>query len=411
MRDRLLNLFMTKRNSAALVAAVLAAALLAGGLVACEKAGATRGPEDSPAALTPENQARRAALKDYFYENYAEDAASVVLADLTGDGLDELLVLTVDGGEGPVSLREAVSEFSYGQLKCFGEKDGAVAEFTRPGGPVSVSSSHAGWGYLYLVPRTDVDGWAVLDFRPYIAQGMASYTYNVDALEYDDWMTLDHGGAYFSLDPAELMSPDNGDDATVEEAQALLDRVNAWRDSGVPLLAFNEDYGGGTGGSEFACLNAAPADVFGGKLEMTAAALREQVVSAGEGVRFPLPPAGPAAPEEALDALEASVEGYPDGYVFRIPNYKGTWEVEISGYPYTPISSVPVPVRFLENEEWKPGRRYSFDTEGMEFMQLFLRARVTAPDGAAAEREIRLTKGDAVADVSIDLGAVQPVGH
>lgn len=429
MKERLLNLFTHKRNSAVLVGLVLIAALLAGGLVACDQSGSVEPPKAPDAAPmgagavptvtpavqqpapAPENEARRALLKDYFYQNFTEDNASVVLADLTGDGLEEMLVLTMDSGSGAVNLRKTLSDFSFGQIKYFGVSDGAVVEYPMTS---DVASAHAGWGYVYLVPRPDGDGFAILDFRPYTGQGMASYTYAVYGLEgldeVDEWLWLDGGEAYFSLDPVELMNPDNGDDATPEETQALLDRVQAYRDSGVALLAFNESYDGTTG--EWAYLDTAPADVFGGRIDMTVSGLREHVISNGEPVQFALPPAGPASPEEALDRLEASVQAYPDGYVFRVPNYKGEWSIHIAGRMRMDHASHPadtpemfMSVHYLENEEWKPGKRYSFEVpEGAYFSELTLFAVVTAPDGTEVERDITLAGPQNEADSGLPDG-------
>lgn len=418
MKERLRNLFAHKRNSAALVCLVLIAALLAGGLVACEKADAsaptggqnaepmrassspTGSPDGTPSAQlptdSPENEARRALLKDYFYQNFTEDNASVVLADLTGDGLDELLVLTVyTTSDTEANLRQPVSaeDFAYGELNIYGVQDGAVFPYNSMGG---VSNSHAGWGYEYLVPRSDREGFALLHFSPYIAQGSASYTYAVYGLEGldedDEWLWLDGGEAYFSLDPVEAMGPDTGDDTTLEEAQAFLDRAQAYRDSGVALLCFYSD----GAKNEFNYLNAAPADVFAGKFD-TLSALRGGVVSNGYSAKFPLPPAAPASPEEALDRLEASVEAYPDGYVFRIPNYKGEWSVHIAGRMRMDAASHPagtpepfMSVHYLEDEAWTPGKRYSFDTGDATFSELTLTAAVTTPDGKSAERTINL---------------------
>lgn len=415
MKERLLNLFAHKRNSAALVGLVLIAALLAGGLVACEKADAsaptedqnaepmrassspTGSPDGTPSAQlptdSPENEARRALLKDYFYANYTEDNASVVLADLTGDSLDEMLVLTMDSGSGAVDLRKTLSEFSFGQIKYFGVRDGSVTEYPMTS---DVACAHAGWGYVYLVPRSDGNGFAILDFRPYTGQGLADYSYGVNVPDEtgEAWLCLDSGNVHFSLDPASVMGPDISSDATAEEVQALLDRVNAWRDSGVPLLTFNESYDGS--GSECSYLNASPADAFAGKLD-SLSALRDCAVFNGETFEFPLPPAGPATPEEALDVLEASLEPYPDGYVFRIPLYDGEWDIHIAGRMRMDAASHPadtpepfMSVHYLEDEEWTPGKRYSFDTGDATFSELTLTATVAGPDGKSAERTIAL---------------------
>lgn len=399
MKERLLNLFAHKRNSAALVGLVLIATLLAGGLVACEKADASAPTGSgifSAPTIMPQDQANRELLEMYFYENFHEDECSVVLADLTGDGLEEMLVLTMHTtSDAQANLRQPVGaeEFAYGGLTIYGVKEGSEV-FPYESKLGDVANAHAGWGYMYLVPRSDGNGFALLDFRPFSGQGMASYFYNVDILDEqsDAWLSLDSGDAFFSLGLPDLMGPDTGDDVTPEEAQAFLDRVQAYRDSGVPLLVYDVTYGSSPFETEFAYLNAPPADAFAGKLD-TLSALRGCVVSNGGSVTFPLPPTPPASPEEAMDLLEASLGAYPDGYVFRIPNYKGEWNIHIAGRMRMggEESDDYMSVHYLEGETWTPGKRYSFEVaEGAYFKNLTLFAFVTAPDGTEAERDITL---------------------
>ena len=273
-------------------------------------------------------------MKDYFYANFTEENTSVVLADLTGDGLDELLVITIDPfGEEPFPLRKGITapQLTLATESYYTVQDGVVAAFP---GTSDVGSSHAGWGYGYLVPNPMGEGYALLDFRPYTGQGMASYSYGVFTLDMEEgFTTLEQGNVSFHIDDDDMPAvygEEVWNDATPEEVQALLDRVQAYRDSGVPLLIYNDAYSGTTGGPEFACLNTAPADVFSGKIEMTVPGLRGHVVSSGEPVQFVLP-TPPATPEEALDRLAQSVEAYPDCFVFRIPNYDGDWNVQIGG--------------------------------------------------------------------------------
>lgn len=431
MKERLLNLFTQKRNSAALVCLVLAAALLAGGLVACEQAPAAQTPKVpdaepmgagsalfgspaapsavQPSASEPENGARRALFKDYFYQNYTEDSASVVLADLTGDGLDELLVLTMESYTGgAVDLRQPVDaeQFSYGKLTVCGVQDGVVFQYNSI---CDVASAHAGWRYVYLVPRSDGNGFALLDFSPYTGQGMANYAYGVHALEppeKDEWRFLDGGEANFSLDPVGTMDPDTGDDATPEEVQALLDRVQAYRDSGVALLCFYSD----GAKNEFSYLNAAPADAFAGKFD-TLPALTGCVVTNGYTAQIPLPPAGPSSPEEALEALTASAQAYEGGYVFRLPNYEGDWNVQVAGRMRMggEESDDYMSVHYLEDAEWVPGQRYCVETNGAYFDDLTLTASVTCHNGAHAEHTICLEGTDEHALVHHDEGELHHV--
>lgn len=419
MKERLLNLFAHKRNSAALVGLALIAALLAGGLVACEKAdasaptgsqnadpmGAGSGPTGSgifPApTIMPQDQANRELLEMYFYENFHEDECSVVLADLTGDGLEEMLVLTMHTtSDTQANLRQSVSaeEFAYSEPAVFGVRDGAVVP--APDEMFSVGSSHVGWGYVYLAPRSDGNGFALLNFRPYSGQGQASYTYDVYGLDEqsEEWLSLDRSEVFFhiALDDVDssffIMGEDAWIDSSVEEVEQLLSRVQAYRDSGVPLLAYQDCYLGITGEREFAYLNTAPADVFSGAITMDISSLRGHVVTEGGPISFDLPNP-PATAEEALELLEASVAAYPGTYLFRIPNYDGEWNIYIAGSMRMggEESDNYMSVHYLEGEQWTPGKRYSFEVaEGAYFNELTLFAVVTAPDGTQAERDITL---------------------
>lgn len=426
MKERLVNLFTNKKNSAVLVCLVLAAALLAGGLVACEKA------SGSEVTLSPENQARRALFQTYFDRNYTEDNASVVLADLTGDGLEEMLVLTLDPDVAePPSLRGELVEFSCGSIEYFGVDGDAVVQY--PAASV-VSSSHAGWGYVYLVPWEA--GWAIADFRPYIGQGMADYDYSIYTLGEDgEFAAQEQEEVFFQIDTDSLMGEDMGGNSATEDVERFLSRWSALRDSGVPLLTYYA-----WDNREISYLSVSPADAFGGTVKMAVPELLDRVVGSGASSSFPKPESDPATPEEALDRLEAgltSASFYPNGFVFRLPNYEGTWDVQISGWARMGDSGEPVPVRYLEDEAWVSGRRYDvnteerwFDTPGLSFApgtgdavhawaittdegckeiilpphdiegvmnpreiwfdELTLSARATAPDGTSADRIIDL---------------------
>lgn len=376
MKNRLQNLFTNKRNSAPLVCAVLAAAVLAGSLVACERVSGG------------ENAARRILFQDYFAENLTEDNSSVVLADLTGDGLEEMLVLTIDAP----SIRQPIpaESFTYGAISFYLIEDGAVVPF---GGGAEVSSSHAGRGWVYLVPRRDGKGYALLDYRPYTGQGRANYSYGLFILDGNSaFLSLEQDEVGFQLDESSLMGGDIGDDASVEEVEAFLDRVMDLLGDGVPLLGYLEGPFGPE--REFAYLNVPPEEAFAREDTQDITWLRLDGHIAGNNVivSTPLPSSDPTSPEEALDRLELSVSFYPDGVVFRLPRYDGVWDIQIPGRIV--MGENHMSVHYLEGEEWVPGRRYSFDTEGAVFDELTLWASVTGPDGTSAERAISLVPAE-----------------
>lgn len=320
LKDRLDNLFAAKKNSVSLVCVILLAALLAGSLVACENA-------------QNNNNARRTLFEEYFYENYTADNATVVLADLTGDGLEEMLVMTMDS---VASLREPVSpeDFSYASIAFHMIKDGKVTLF---GGTCDVSSSHAGWGRVYLIPWTDSQSYALLDFRTYIGQGYANYSCNICILgENSTFISLEQRDVSFQLDSSSLMGSDTGEDASAEEVEELLSRVWELRGDGVLLLDYQDyerlssDYTDPR--PEFAYLNVPPEEAFRTGTALDAAGwLKAHIVENGVVIGHPVPLPDPASPEEALDYLEHTLKWYIDGSVFRVPRYDGTWDIQITG--------------------------------------------------------------------------------
>lgn len=339
---------------------------------------------------TPEQTAiRRALLEPYFYENYQEDTASVVLADLTGDGLEEMLVITMGPDASDLTHRRTSSEvydFGYALLQCYSVVDGQVtfsAEF-------EVSSSHAAWGSVYLIPNPAGAGYALLYFRPGSGMGEVSYRYSVYAVdENGSFVTVAENSTLFVAAPEMMMITDAGDSG--EQAQQVLAEVDDYRDSGVPLLAHEETVS--NGGSYVAYLNTSPKDVFSGEISMELPYLWTYVMSEGGNLNYTCPQFLPSSPEEALDRLEEMMQWGPDSFLFRLPNYDGSWEVEISGEMGAAASEEFVPVRYLEGVTWVPGRLYAVSTEGAWFSKLTFWVRAVDPDGVtAAERTITLAE-------------------
>lgn len=158
----------------------------------------------------------------------------LLLADLTGDSLDELLVLTMGLDEVKrLSLREEITEdrFAYGRIKCFGARDGRAFQYPST---LEAGCIHPIWGFVYLVPRGDSQGFALLDFRPYFGQGAGSYSYRLYAADKTEgFVALEKAEAIFQADQSSAVA-DTMEDATVEEVQALLDRMRVLQDSGPP---------------------------------------------------------------------------------------------------------------------------------------------------------------------------------
>ena len=396
MMGRLLNLFTRKKNSAALICLALAAALLAGGLVACEQA------SGSVTGSGAENDARRALYETYFYENYKEDAASVVLADLTGDGLDELVVLSLDANS-PYRWEELTEDnFSFGQVECFSVADGAVTQVLGPD-DMMVGSAHVGWGYTYLVPRTDGKGCALLNFRPWFGQGYGSYSFELFAFDDSgEQVTLDSGFVEFLAYSEATVKLET--EATREEIRAMRDTVNRYQTSGVPLLVYYDDViyidvDVGNVIQDFACLKLPPEDAFAGKGE-TLSELRERVTVSYGLVSLIQPAPIPSTAEEALDVLEENISISEQGVIrVFVPDYDGTWEIEIvaktilgwrGGGPDGEDEPIYGVLRYGEEMNWTPGKMSGVWPRLGYVVDLTVEARVTAPDGTVTERTIPL---------------------
>ena len=370
LKERLTNLFAgKKRGSAALVCLCLGTALLAGGLVACESGGGDAG--------------RRAQLRAWLEAQYPDGLYSVALTDLTGDGAEEMIVITLNDQDGqPLDPMTAEPErFNYGSVAVCGVVDGEVTLLHEQ----LCSASHAGWGYSYLCPNAE-GGPALLAFAPSTGQGFASYSYTLFRFDEDGaQLTQDSDSVEFVVDAANPMGG-GMEEASRAEVEDFLAKVEDYRADAVPLLVYNEPYDSSMGSPDLCWLAASADDAFGA----SDGNYLGQVVGQDGQVSFAIPAAAPGTPEEALAALEDAVRPYGDGYVFRLPSYDGDWTIQVAGRMAVDGENY-MSIHFLEEvADWEPGKTYSFETGDGYYSELTLFAAVTAPDGRTAELDIPL---------------------
>lgn len=363
MKERLANLFARKRNSMALVCVVLAAVLLAGGLVACESAG---GAETGALPQEAGNEDRRALFRRYFEENYEANTAGVILADVTGDGQDEMLVLTMYGTGGEaLSLRDTVEadRFGWGRWEICGVREGEVVPLDSLR---DIGGGHVGWGQQYLVPRET--GFAVLEYDPYEGQGLAGYGYRLSRLtEEGEWVELDSGRVSFSLMEEGSPTAQGMEFSTDEEIALFLSKVWAYRDSGVPLLCYDE----GSEGRGFSYLYLGTESVFTGMAGVHSGA--GVVSSGGQGAQDPQDPA-PEPTQGQMSLPEAPPEVVAQWYLEAIARklflYEGGSGLEYTAYwggaspaaSYIPPRSYELPDgRVCYQEEVQSRLRYMDD--------------------------------------------------
>ncbi|MDD3346242.1 hypothetical protein [Oscillibacter sp.] len=156
-------------GAACLLVVTAATVCLSGALAGADK------PNPGPAASAQRAEEVRRTLREYFSGQYSEAACSAIYADLTHDGLEELVVVEMgnDRRGKPILLHNGVVE-----PDCFMGGDGTVLRVeedgtVRPIYRFSSAASHAGWGETYLKKQ---DGAAyLLTYQPYTGMGRSDF--------------------------------------------------------------------------------------------------------------------------------------------------------------------------------------------------------------------------------------------
>lgn len=233
MKERLRNILSgTKRRGVALAVVCALAAVCTVPLVSC----------------TQQTAAERndAALKDKFQKQYSTENCSCIFADLTHDGLDELVAVELwqdSEKTEPLSARDTSTSSD-------GFQNGKVSVLHMgTGGRVTTiwsrefSPARAGNGELYLY-RQDGEDY-LLSYLPEESTATADYQYQLFSLSRNgDVQTKSQDKVQFDL-------PDKGDTKTAE-ATGFLHTVSTYLQRAKPLLCCDENE---SAGNSFAYLN------------------------------------------------------------------------------------------------------------------------------------------------------------
>ncbi len=216
------------------MAGVLCLLLATAAAVGFSRPGAQTGQQEAETPAAPAAAEARQALRQYFAAQYREAECSAIYADLTHDGVEELLVLEMDGdrlGE-PVQLhggRLDPDRFTAGEVTVLWvEEDGSV----RPLYSFTCSSAHAGWGELYLQKRDGRD--YLLHYAPYTSTGRSDFQLVLFSLAEDGTpVEAERLQAAFAAGEAPLPEED------AAEAAAFFTAAEALLEGAKPLLVYD----------------------------------------------------------------------------------------------------------------------------------------------------------------------------
>lgn len=167
---------MDRRHALSVMGLFLAAALV----LASREGGCLRGAAEDhlpkpPMASAPDAEGARRTLRTYFMDHYSEASSSAVFADLTHDGVEELLVLVVENsrtGE-PASLHGGVLDsdsFTGAQVTVLrAGEDGEVLPIYS----FACGAEHSRWGELYLKKEEGAD--YLVRYTPYTASDRGDF--------------------------------------------------------------------------------------------------------------------------------------------------------------------------------------------------------------------------------------------
>lgn len=208
------------------------------------------------AEASPEAEAARQALRTYFMDRYSEAACSAVYADLTHDGVEELLVLEIENSRAgePVTLHGdpvSADEFTRAQVTVLrAEEDGAVL----PVYTFVCGAEHSLWGELYLKKTEGADH--LLWYAPYTAAGRSDFQLALFSLD-QEGAPLDRVRRQIAF-PVDGGAPRAGDAGEAEIA-AFIEQAEMLLEDAEPVIVYDvvHDPAAGTDGPRrFAYLDA-----------------------------------------------------------------------------------------------------------------------------------------------------------
>lgn len=209
-----------------------------------------------PAWSALDGDEARQTLRTYFMDHYSEATSSAIYTDLTHDGAEELLVLTVENSRSgePAPLHGGTLDggsFTRAQVTVLRAGEGGEV---LPIYSFTCGAEHSQWGELYLKKEEGED--YLVWYSPYTGAGRGDFQLAQFSLG-QEGAVLDclRERIFF---PADGGLPEEGD-AGEEEIAAFLDRTEALLKDAVPVIVFDviHDPAAGTDGSRrFAYLDA-----------------------------------------------------------------------------------------------------------------------------------------------------------
>lgn len=130
-------------------------------------------------ATTIDNKSEQKLMqkyKDYFDENYAKENCNVFLADLTHDGVNDMVVVEIlkDTTLAPINN---VDEYNYIRINVLHMGDNGMISSIYENDAKNI---HSGWLWLYLYEEDGKD--YLLQYSPNLLEGVGNYHYNIFSL-------------------------------------------------------------------------------------------------------------------------------------------------------------------------------------------------------------------------------------
>ena len=217
------------------------------------------GEESRTISLVEEREGDGTALRETYRAFFAgaypmADTCSVLLADLTDDGADELLVMQIMDTDGlPMDMRGNLdfAQFAWAQLTVYTGRESGV----EPLWSGRIASAHAGWGSYYLY-TDETGGEYLLWYSDYANQGIATPNYRLFTLNQEgEEQAAEFGTVTYLMKEEIPYGPE--DLSSQEEIDAFEGRVAELTGSRSALLMGYE-------GNTLSYFDAPPEDIFAG---------------------------------------------------------------------------------------------------------------------------------------------------
>lgn len=174
--------------------------------------------DESRTASEEEKNDDLAAYRTFVQENYQRSAVSTLLADLTGDGVQDLIVVRNDS---LISV-EVYTLNEANDMMCLYQE--------------SIADTHAGWRWLYLYEENGKK--YLFRYSPWAGQGYADYQYQIFSFSQEGEETVRYEGEK----DCRIMPEDEKWKETWDDMQLFLEQIHAYQKASIPLVEIGNDY-------------------------------------------------------------------------------------------------------------------------------------------------------------------------